>query len=76
MANETKNAVKVIGKDCTSEPRTVDKARSLEYFLVLIGNLLRAVGMIKGDVLRFRPCATLVDFKEFVGNILHARIDN
>jgi hypothetical protein len=52
LANKPENATKVIGKDCTSEPKAIDKTSSLEDVLFLIGDLLCTLRIVQGNAFR------------------------
>jgi hypothetical protein len=58
---ETKDAAKVIGKDCTSKPRAIDETRCLEDILFLLGKLLHAVVVIQRETLWVFVGTTFVD---------------
>jgi len=47
LANETKNAAEVIGKDGGSKPSTIDEPRRLEDVLVLFSDLLQAIWVVQ-----------------------------
>lgn len=73
LANEAENAAKIIGKNYTREPRTIDEARSLENFLVLPQSTLR---IARRYFIRVCPRVPLVDIEKSVGNVLNVVINN
>ena len=73
MTHEAENAAKIIGKYYAPEPTTVDEARGLENFLILSGEFQFTLRVAQRYFIWVCPGIALIDFKEFVGNMLKSR---
>jgi hypothetical protein len=63
LANEAENAANVVRKNRTSEPRAIDKARSLEDLLFLVGDFLCALRLVNWDIIWVLPHITLINLQ-------------
>jgi hypothetical protein len=76
LTYKAENRAKIIRKNDTPKPGTVDEARSLENFLVLSGELRFTLRIVQRYFIWCRPGVALVYLKKLGGDVLNVEINN
>ena len=70
LPDQTEDGREIVGENDKTEPAAIDQSGGLEDFLFLLNDNLGAVWSVRWNLVWVLPRSALVDFQEFLGNIL------